>query len=487
MGVLDQLEPKSVMHWFEEISSIPRGSLKEGKIAAFIMDFAAKRGLDCSEDAYHNVVVRKNASPGKEDRPGLIFQSHMDMVCAKDQGVEHDFEKDGLALYVEDDKIRANGTTLGADNGIGVAYQLAILDDDQLEHPAIEAVFTTAEEVGMVGASHFDAGQLKGTNMINFDAGGFTEGRIYVGCAGNQSGKLVQKIAWEPACEANNPLRITVGGLCGGHSGGDIAKGRGNGSVILGRILAWLSEAGEKRIASFGSGDHSQENKNGIPAECFVVLYPKSPEALRQQAKDWETKLKDELSDVDEGVKVSVTEENAGAQRCLSHESVERTAQILALLPNGVQSMQRAFPDTPECSCNIGNVELEGDAVVCYISVRSCKGSLIDQMCGKYRALAELTGCALTFRDRLPGWDYDRDSRLRRLVDKEYNERFGAAPRFKVTHASTECGMFKEQLPHMDIISMGPIIYEEHTPREYMGIQSVGVVWEFVKSIISQL
>ena len=185
MGVLDQLEPKSVMHWFEEISSIPRGSLKEEKIAAFIMDFAAKRGLDCSEDAYHNVVVRKNASPGKEDRPGLIFQSHMDMVCAKDQGVEHDFEKDGLSLYVEDDKIRANGTTLGADNGIGVAYQLAILDDDQLEHPAIEAVFTTAEEVGMVGASHFDAGQLKGTNMINFDAGGFTEGRIYVGCAGN--------------------------------------------------------------------------------------------------------------------------------------------------------------------------------------------------------------------------------------------------------------------------------------------------------------
>jgi len=238
---------------------------------------------------------------------------------------------------------------------------------------------------------------------------------------------------------------------------------------------------------TFGSGDHSQENKNGIPAECFVVLYPKSPEALRQQAKDWETKLKDELSDVDEGVKVSVTEENAGAQSCLSYESVERTTKILALLPNGVQSMQRAFPDTPECSCNIGNVELEGDAVVCYISVRSCKGSLIDQMCGKYRALAELTGCALTFRDRLPGWDYDRDSRLRRLVDKEYNERFGSAPRFKVTHASTECGMFKEQLPHMDIISMGPIIYEEHTPREYMGIQSVGVVWEFVKGIISQL
>lgn len=177
---------------------------------------------------------------------------------------------------------------------------------------------------------------------------------------------------------------------------------------------------------TFGSGDHSQENKNGIPAECFVVLYPKSPEALRQQAKDWETKLKDELSDVDEGVKVSVTEENAGAQSCLSYESVERTTKILALLPNGVQSMQRAFPDTPECSCNIGNVELEGDAVVCYISVRSCKGSLIDQMCGKYRALAELTGCALTFRDRLPGWDYDRDSRLRRLVDKEYNDDLAA-------------------------------------------------------------
>lgn len=485
MSVLGQLEPKSVMHWFEEICAIPHGSLKEERLAAFIMAFAKERGLVCREDEYHNVLVRKPATLGREKAPALILQAHTDMIWAKKKGVEHDFEREGLKLYVEGDRIRARGTTLGADDGIGVAYELAILDDDTLEHPAIEAVFTTAEEIGMVGASHFDMTQLTGKRMINFDAGGFTEGRIYVGCAGNQHAVLRQPLS-RVARKNPGAVRISVGGLHGGHSGGDIGKGRGNASVIMGRLLAALLADGTVELASFESGDVLQENKNGIPAECSVVVCTGAPDMVCRLAADWEKTLRDELSDVDDGVRV-FCEACAAPDAVLSRDSAAATARILALLPNGVQSMQRVFADTPECSCNIGNVELEGDTVVYYLSIRSCKESLLDAVCRKYSAVAETTGCVLTLGRRLPGWDYDKNSQLRRLVDAEYQKEFGVPPRFKVTHASTECALFKTNDANMDIISMGPIIYEEHTPNEYLGIESVGVLWKFLRNILRQL
>lgn len=487
MYVLADFEPKAVMHWFEEISSIPRGSMKEEKIAAYIMEFARQRGLACSEDAYHNVLVRKPASPGREQSPALILQSHMDMICAKEKGVDHDFEHEGLELYVEGDRIRARGTTLGADNGIGVAYQLAILDDETIEHPAIEAVFTTAEEIGMVGASHFDMTQLTGKRMINFDAGGFTEGRIYVGCAGNQRGTLTQKLAYAPRKVAGSTVKITLGGLLGGHSGGDIGKGRGNSSVILGRLLSMLLADDGVEVAHFESGDPSQENKNGIPTECSVVVCTDAPQALPEKLAGFEAMLRDELSDVDDGVSLAAETYTAPVDQVVSRDSVAATAQILTLLPNGVQSMQRVFPDTPECSCNIGNVEIEATSVVYYLSIRGCKESLMDVVCEKYRAVSGVTGSQLTLGRRLPSWDYDKNSFMRQLVEAEYIKEFGVSPRFKVTHASTECSLFKTNDPGMDIISMGPIIYEEHTPNEYMGIESVGVLWTFVQNIIKQL
>ncbi|NLU24572.1 MAG: aminoacyl-histidine dipeptidase [Clostridiales bacterium] len=487
MKILEKIQPKNVMHWFEEISSIPRGSLKEEKLSAYIMEFAHQRGLACSEDAYHNVLVRKPATPGREDRDTLVLQSHMDMICAKDEDVEHDFENEGLSLYVDGDQIRARGTTLGADNGIGVAYQLAILDDNSFEHPAIEAVFTTAEEIGMIGAIHFDMTKLTGRRMINFDAGGFTEGRIYVGCAGNQHAKLIQQLAYEPYRAGEEPVCLTINGLHGGHSGGDIVKGRGNGSVLMGRLLSMLLTQAQAKIAGFESGDVSQENKNGIPAACTVVACVPDREKLNHLARQFNAMIRDELSDVDDEVCLTVTEGKTDIQRVLTEESAFMTAQLLAILPNGVQSMQRLFPDTPECSCNIGNVEINDEAASYYLSIRGSKASLIEHICEKYAAIAKLTDSKLILENRLPSWDYDKNSRLRVLVDQEYRKEFGCAPRFKVTHASTECSMFKVHNPQMDIISMGPIIYEEHTTKEYMGIESVGILWEFVKNIISQL
>ena len=487
MSVFENREPQSVLHWFEEISAVPRGSLREEKIAAFVMDFARERGLFCREDTSHNVLVRMPATADRQGSAPLILQSHMDMVCACEEGVSHDFRREGLDLYLEGERIRARGTTLGADNGIGVAYQLAILDGaDGVSHPPIEAIFTTAEEIGMLGAMAFDASQLQGRRMINFDAGGFTEGRIYVGCAGNQHAQLRQKLRYT-AAEGGTALKISLSGLLGGHSGGDIHLGRGNGSVILGRLMGLLLERGDVGVAAFGSGDPDQENKNGITDRACLSVLCQAPEELRAVLEDFQTMLRDELRDVDEGVTLSVEPLAERLSRVLSTETAALAADLLQMLPNGVQSMQRAFPDTPECSCNIGNVETDGENVIYYLSIRSCKESLIDQVCARYRAVARRTGTELTLGRRLPGWDYDPASPLRQIVEDEFRRSYPIEPRFKVTHASTECALFKRTLPKLDIISMGPIIYEEHTPREWMGLESVGVLWEFVKRLLAQL
>ncbi len=487
MGVLDTLEPKEVLRWFEEISAVPRASLREEKIAGFIMDFARKRGLFCREDESHNVVVRKEASPDRIGQPPLILQSHTDMICAKEDGCCHDFSCEGLQLYIDGDKIRARGTTLGADNGIGVALQLAMLDDpNTFSHPPLEAVFTTAEEIGMIGAAHMNAQQLCGRRMINFDAGGFTEGRIYVGCAGNQHAALHRNLRYT-APGFGEVMRIDVYGLLGGHSGGDIHEGRGNGSVILGRLLRLLLREEGSEIISFESGEHSTENKNGIPARAEVTLLCSKPEKLRKQILAFSGVLRDELRDVDDAVSVSVSKLETAAERVLTRESALAAAELLLILPNGVQSMQRVFADTPECSCNIGSVEITDGVMEVAYSIRSCKDSLIDLCCERLMLIAGCTGTKLELGNRLPTWDYDPSSRLKKLVEEEYLREFGREPRFKVTHASTECAIFKKKIPEMDIISMGPIIYNEHTVREYLGIESVGVLWHFVKELVSRL
>lgn len=488
MEVLANLEPKNVMHWFEFVCSYPHGSLKEEKLAAAIMDFARSKGLECKEDAWHNVLVRKPASPGYEDKAPVLLQAHIDMIWAKEKGVDFDFETQGLNLYIDGDKVRARGTTLGADDGIGAAFMLAVLDDDTLEHPPIEAVFTTAEEIGMVGAIHFDKSQLTAKRMINFDAGGFTEGRIYVGCAGIMRAMIRQQAERVPFSPAGHqPVQIVVGGLKGGHPGGDVGKGRGNATQMMGRILRQLLAMEGVEVSHAESADFSQDNKYSMPIDARILACAKDVAAVTTAMASLQATLRDELSDVDEGVTITVTQTGEVPAQVLSRGTVETMTRIVALLPNGVQSMQRLFPDTPECSATACRVEWEGDTVIYYSSVRSCKDSLLTEMGVKYQTIAALNGCEVELGDPLPGWDYDKNSHIRQLVEAEYVREFGREPRFKVTHAGTECSQFKKDLPDLDIISMGPIIYEEHTPKEYLGIPSVGVLWTFLKNILRQL
>lgn len=487
MRTLEGLFPEKVMFYFEEISNIPRNSLHEEKIAEYIQNFAESRHMECIRDEINNVLIKKPASAGYEDCETLILQAHLDMICVKEPDYPHDFENDGLDLYVENGRIMARGTTLGADDGIGVAYGLAILDSDTLKHPPLEVVFTVAEEIGMVGAQHFDMKKLSGKYMINFDAGGFTEGRIYVGCAGNSKITLTQKLAYEPG-KSGCQYRISLKGLKGGHSGGEIAKGRGNATVLMGRLLQKLSQSADLDISHVQSGDPIGSNKHGIPDMFTVDVIAAQYENVSEPAAEFYEEIKNELQVIEENMSLSIEKLDVSSIFVLDKKTVTDMVDTLLLLPNGVYSMDKHFVDIPECSNNIGNLEIdeESGTLVYNLSVRSSKKSLLDFIAAKIKRIAELKGLNFTQGPYLPGWDYEDDSSLKNLIETEYIRMYGSNPRFKITHASTECGLFKEQIKDLEIISMGPIIYEEHTVNEYMGIDSVNVLWTFLCNILEK-
>ena len=487
MRALEGLSPEKVMFYFEEISSIPRDSLKERELAAYLQQFAENRHLECIRDRMNNVLIKKPASEGYETCSPLILQAHMDMVCVKEPGSSHDFTSDGLDLYVEDGRIMARETTLGADDGIGVAYGLAVLDSDDLKHPPLEVVFTAAEEIGMVGAQHFDMNSLSGKYMINFDAGGFTEGRIYVGCAGNLKITMTQKLTYVPA-KGEVSYRIRLSGLKGGHAGGEIAKGRGNASVLLGRLLLKLSRYTEVEICHVQSGDEISANKHGIPDQFTAEITAASSVNIEKIVAEFYEEIRPELERTDEDIALSYETLDCSRIRAIDRKCAADIAEALLLLPNGVFSMHKYFTDTPECSNNIGNLEIDGetDTLVYYISVRSSKVSLMNFLSEKIHCVARLKGFQISAGTPLPGWEFEPNAALKKLIEDEYLQTYGEKPRFKITHASTECGLFKRELADLEIISMGPIIYEEHTVNEYMGIDSVAELWKFLCRVLEK-
>lgn len=487
MKALNNLQPEKVMRFFEEISDIPRESSKEAKIASYMENFARERGLECMRDASNNIIIRKPASKGYEDCSGMILQAHMDMVCVKEKGSDHDFDNEGLELYVEDGLIRARGTTLGADDGIGVAYGLAVLDSDDIKHPSLEVVFTTAEEIGMVGALALDMSHLKGKYMISFDAGGFTEGRIYVGCSGNIRMTAQQQLETEPLKKKQDgkAYEIALKGLKGGHAGGEIIKGRANGSVLLGRMLGRVLEIKDLSILKIQGGDKDNPIKNGIPDMFSMTVYTSFEKELKETAAEFLAEVENEFEVVEEGLVISV-EETKETDIALTRKTAEDIEEVLWLLPNGVFSMNKRFKDTPECSSNVGNVEAEGNVLTYNFSVRSSKESVADFVLEKAQRIANLKGLKIAMGDRLPAWDYEPDSQMKDLVEAEYTRIYGRKPRFIVTPASTECSLFKRQIKGLDVISMGPIIYEEHTVKEYMEITSVDELWNFLKVILEK-
>ena len=460
-------EPAKLFHYFEEISAIPRGSGNEKGISDYLVAFAKDHGLWVYQDDVYNVIIKKAASAGAEAAPAVMLQGHIDMVCDKLGSVEHDFEKDGIDLVVKDGILTANGTTLGADNGIAVALMLTVLDDDSLVHPALECVFTTDEESGLVGAETLDKSQIDARIMINLDSE--EEGVATVSCAGGVVVTYSRPIVREH--KAGSLLTLEISGLLGGHSGSDIHLERGNGNIIMARIVERLMLAGDPALVSFNGGTKD----NAINRECKAVLvYPDhaAAEAGAAIAASIVEDIKVELEVFDPGFACTIAVEDGVEVDAMSKDDALALVRALRLAPNGVMRRNVAADGSVEVSSNIGVVAVSDDQIKILLSPRSSIKSLQDDVKDRIATLAEVLGFDVIFEYEYPGWSYVEHSPVREVFQESYRELFGTELRIESIHAGLECGLFADALPGLDAIAVGPQLYDVHTPDEHMELAS---------------
>ena len=470
-------KPESVFRFFEEISAIPRPSYHEGRVADYLEKFAKERGLYCYRDELHNVLIKAPATKGWEDRPALMLQGHTDMVCEKNGDVEHDFLRDGLKLYVEDGFLCARGTTLGADNGIAVAMMLALLDGEIEEHPAYECLFTSAEEVGLDGATGFDYRQISARHMVNMDSEAL--GMITCGCAGGIRSDLTLKCA--PEAFLGSTLCVRIGGLMGGHSGENINDGRANANKLMGRLLAAIPQELDARLISIVGGSKD----NAIPRECEALLAVSNVDAAEAALTDAAEQIAAELVPEDRGF-YTVCESGEDDVTMLSRIDTDRVIAILACAANGVLAMSHAAEGMVEFSRNLGVIRTEGDEITFVFSSRSAIEGQIDASTRELDALARLTGCTTRHYSRYPGWNFAPTSALRRAYSEAYAAVTGKTAGVNVIHAGLECGIIYSKKPGMDIISIGPDMQDIHSPKEKLDLSSVEVFWKTLAELISR-
>ncbi len=480
--LLQSYEPNAPYRFFEEISAIPRGSHKEKAIADYLVSFAQERGLWYHRDEMNNVYIKKPGTPGCEGLPPVVLQSHTDMVCEKNKDTVHDFEKDPIQLYVENDILRARGTTLGADNGAGMAFTLAVLDSKDVPHPPIEGIFTAMEEVGLNGAYNIDPGLIQGRRMINLDSG--KEGSLLVSAAGGRSVAVRLGALWEAPATDSCTLAIQVRGLLGGHSGGDIDKERANANKLMGRILCRLEQAGVPlQVSSISGGMLS----NAIPRECDCVLcLPQGQEELlRQTVAAVEEELQGEFADSDPDVRLLV--QPAQGERVLSRAVSQKLANLLNLLPNGRLTMSRTIPGLVTLSLNQGVVTTHDDYIQIDYALRSAKKSPLDQLTRDLMQLATLLGAQCQETDGYPTWEYRAESPLRETMKQVYQELRGQEVVIRAVHGGVECGVFTQKIPEMDIVAMGPNLGGAHTPDEWLDLKSFGRTYEYILAVLKKL
>ena len=481
MSVLENLNPKIVFSFFEQLCAIPHGSRNTKAISDFCVDFAKSRGLAVRQDEHNNVIIWKKASPGYEDHPGVIIQGHLDMVCAKEPDCPIDMIKEGLQLEVtEDGWVTAKGTTLGGDDGIAVAMALAVLADDAIAHPPLEAVFTVDEEIGLLGASDLDCSDIKGRLLLNIDSE--EEGILTVGCAGGSR------------CNITLPLirHETEGVLCtvalenftGGHSGIEINKGRANTNQLMGVLLRHLRKELPLCLTALEGGKFDNAITNHTTAA--FLLPADLAEKAREMAEAWWQETAATLV-ADPSGKLVFTVGGAQSAPAISPEDSSRVLALLEVLPNGVQAMSKELPDVVETSANIGILKMQEADFVITVSVRSSVNHVWQKMIQDLEATAKTSDAAFRAYGSYPAWEYKQDSTLRPLVAEIYRELTGKDARIETTHGGLECGLFSDKLPGLDSVSFGPDLQEVHTPREKMSIASVQRTWEFLLKILERL
>ena len=477
-----ELKPACVFEQFAKINQIPRPSKHEENMIEFLKEFGKSHHLDTDVDATGNVIIRKPATPGYENRETIILQSHMDMVCDKLVDVDFDFHKDAIQTYVEGEWLKAKGTTLGADDGIGCAIELAVLDCDDIEHGPVECVFTRDEETGLTGAHGMQAGFMTGKMLVNLDSE--DEGLIFVSCAGGQTTRATFEFQREDAPAGYFFLKIALKGLNGGHSGDDIDKKRANAIKILARFLYLEMEKtnGDIRLVSFNSG----KMHNAIPRDGQVVFAVKG-EAKEQVRADWNvfaSEVEDEFHVTEKEMLFSM--ESSDATKVIEESVAEKLIMALQAIDNGPMTncQDEAIAWMVETSSNVASVETTDGTVEIVASQRSNVMSNLDNMTNTVKAVFQLAGAKIRVGDKYPAWKMRADSALTDLTVKSYEKLFGKRPLVKGIHAGLECGLFSEKYPDLDMVSFGPTLRNVHTPQEALLIPTVQMVWDHLLDIL---
>ncbi len=478
MEQIKKLEPVKVFEYFCEISRIPRGSGNMDGISAYCEEFAKARGLRYHRDSANNVVIYKNGTAGYEDSLPVILQGHLDMVCQKDDGVEIDFEKDGLELYVDGDWLKAKGTTLGADNGIAVAMTLAILDSDDVQHPPIEAVFTTDEEIGMDGAKALDMSLLRGRRMLNLDAEDPTT--LTVSCAGGSD--FFVKMPYTRKKVSGKKVTVSIRGLEGGHSGVEIHRGHVNASILLGRVLAVLNDTLSYELLSVSGG----EKGNAIPTSSVLELVV-DKSVSTDYFSDLLEEIKSEISDREPGFSYFVDEGEVDEYDCMSEEAKDFTMRVLVSVPNGVMDMSVSIDGLVETSLNLGILKTTEQNITMLFTLRSNKQSALRYLEKRLYVFFSAYPCTIEVGGHYPPWEYCAESKLQPLYVETYREMFGTEASVVAIHAGLECGLFAASLEGLDCIALGTLNMDIHTPRERLSISSAENTYELLKTLLRKM
>ena len=476
-----ELKPTGVFKYFAEICQVPRPSKKEEKIIAYLKAFGEKHNLETKVDEAGNVLIKKPATPGKENLQTVVLQSHVDMVCEKNNNVEHDFLTDPIETEIDGEWLKAKGTTLGADNGIGVATELAILADDTIEHGPLECLFTVDEETGLTGAFALKEGFMNGDILLNLDSE--DEGELFIGCAGG-----IDSVAEFTYKEVEVPagyffFKVEVKGLKGGHSGGDIHLGRGNANKLLARIVHDLLIEFDCQLSSFEGGNM----RNAIPREAHAVLVfnPEDIEGLEDYIKEYEVQINEEYTPIEEGITLKL--ENVDLPAAIVPEEIQdNMISVLMACQNGVMRMIPTVPDTVETSSNLAIVTIEGGKADVRILARSSCDTMKDFLADSLTACFSMAGMKVELSGGYSGWQPNVDSPILHAMTLSYKQQFGIEPAVKVIHAGLECGIIGANCPGLDMISFGPTLRSPHSPDERAYIPSVTKFYDFLVATLEQ-
>ena len=480
MAVLSGLKPERVFYYFEKLCSVPHGSGNTKQISDLCVGFAKELGLKYRQEACNNLIIWKGGSCGYENAAPVILQGHIDMVCAKTEDCAKDMTRDGLDIRTDGEWVWADKTSLGGDNGIAVAMILAILSDETLPHPPIEAVFTVDEEVGMDGAFALDCSDLKGRKLLNLDSE--EEGVFTVSCAGGVRLDCALELKQERA-DGMTGYRVTISGLKGGHSGVNINQGRGNANCLMARTLySAMEKCPSLRVHALEGGQF--DNVICLRNDALVALSASDAPAFEAFISEFDATLKNEYAVTDGGI--SLTCEKAGVTTAVSERETSRILHVLLALPQGVQEMSADFPGLVQTSLNLGVMHMDETGLRFSYSVRSCIASQKQMLIQRVKSIVEYAGGTVGERSSYPGWQYDRDSALRKQVQAVYRDLTGCDGRIEATHGGLECGLFIEKIPGLDALSMGPELHDVHSVEEKLNVASTERVYRLVCEVLAR-